>query len=47
LQALNRAAVEVFHKGHFPTIGVNMALPMIAATGGDSAAWIGHLSTHG
>ncbi len=35
LQALNEAAVAVFEKGHVPVIGVNMALPVIAAAGED------------
>ncbi len=30
---MNRAAVEVFRKGHTPIIGVNLALPMIRAMG--------------
>ena len=33
LLALNRAAYEVFRKGHVPVIGVNMALPVIQAAG--------------
>lgn len=36
LLALNRAAVELFKKGHVPIIGVNMALPMILADGTES-----------
>ena len=36
LRVLNRAAVEVFHRGHIPIIGVNMALPVIAEAGADS-----------
>lgn len=36
LRALNRAAVEVFGLGHVPVIGVNMALPIIAAAGEES-----------
>jgi hypothetical protein len=35
LAALNRAAVEVFRKGHIPIIGVNLALPMIHAAGAE------------
>lgn len=31
LQALNKAALYVFDKGHVPVIGVNLALPIIAA----------------
>jgi hypothetical protein len=27
---MNRAALEVFRKGHVPVIGVNMALPLIS-----------------
>lgn len=33
LLALNRAAYEVFRKGHVPIIGVNLALPVIQAAG--------------
>src|SRR5688572_22441586 len=33
LQNLNRAAHSIFEKGHVPVIGVNMALPIIAAIG--------------
>lgn len=33
LRAMNRAAVEVFRRGHVPVIGVNMALPLIDAAG--------------
>lgn len=33
LAAMNRAAAEVFAKGHVPVIGVNMALPVIEAAG--------------
>ena len=33
LLTLNRAAYEVFSKGHVPIIGVNMALPIIQAAG--------------
>ncbi len=35
LEVLNRAAYEVLCRGHLPVIGVNMALPMIAAMGAD------------
>lgn len=35
LRALNEAALAVFEKGHVPVIGVNMALPVIAAAGED------------
>jgi hypothetical protein len=38
LEALNRAALEVFRLGHVPVIGVNMALPVIAAAGNTAAA---------
>lgn len=37
LDVLNRAAIALFRAGHVPVIGVNMALPMIAAAGGGSA----------
>jgi hypothetical protein len=33
LLELNRAALAVLRRGHVPVIGVNMALPMIAADG--------------
>jgi hypothetical protein len=33
LLTLNRAAYEVFRKGHVPIIGVNLALPVIQAAG--------------
>jgi len=33
LDAMNRAAYEVFRKGHVPVIGVNAALPIIRAKG--------------
>lgn len=35
LRAMNRAALEVWKRGHVPVIGVNMALPMIEAAGQD------------
>lgn len=35
LAKLNRAALEIFRKGHVPIIGVNMALPMIHEAGED------------
>jgi hypothetical protein len=38
LNKLNEAAVALLRAGHVPIIGVNMALPMIAAAGGGSAA---------
>ena len=36
LRELNRAANELFRKGHVPIIGVSMALPMIEAAGAES-----------
>ena len=36
LALLNRAAYEVFQKGHVPILGANLALPVIAAAGQDS-----------
>lgn len=33
LRALNRAAYEVFRRGHVPILGVNLALPIIDAAG--------------
>jgi len=33
LAALNRAALEVWRKGHVPVIGVNLALPVIEQAG--------------
>jgi len=33
LTALNRAALALFKLGHVPVIGVNLALPMVAAAG--------------
>jgi uncharacterized protein DUF1937 len=38
LRHMNEAALAVFRKGHVPIIGVNVALPVIAAAGGDAAA---------
>jgi hypothetical protein len=35
LTALNRAAYEVFRRGHVPIVGVNLALPIIEAAGDD------------
>jgi len=35
LGAMNRAAAEVFDKGHIPVIGVKNALPVIEAAGPD------------
>lgn len=34
--ALNRAALAVFRLGHVPILGVNLALPVIAAAEGDA-----------
>ena len=36
LGILNRAAFEVFRKGHVPIIGVNLALPIIEAAGDET-----------
>ena len=36
LANLNRAAYELFRKGHVPVVGVNCALPLIAAAGSDA-----------
>ena len=33
LERLNQAALALFHAGHVPIIGVNLALPVIAAAG--------------
>jgi hypothetical protein len=33
LRTLNRAAYEVFRRGHVPIVGVNLALPIIEAAG--------------
>jgi len=38
LARMNEAALAVWRKGHVPVIGVNMALPVIAAAGGHAAA---------
>jgi hypothetical protein len=35
---MNEAALAVWRKGHVPIIGVNLALPIIEAAGGDAAA---------
>jgi len=35
LAAMNQAALALFDNGHLPVIGVNMALPVIAAAGED------------
>jgi hypothetical protein len=37
LGKLNEAAIALFRAGHVPIIGVNLALPMIAAAGGSAA----------
>ena len=39
LKKLNEATVALHRAGHVPIIGVNMALPMIDAVGGTSAAY--------
>ena len=39
LRKLNEAAVALHRAGHVPVIGVNMALPMIEAAGGTTAAY--------
>src|SRR5262245_22933259 len=36
LRNLNRAAYEVFKKGHTPVVCANLALPVIDAAGGDA-----------
>lgn len=36
LQALNAAAIDLFHMGHVPLVVVNMALPLLAAAKGVS-----------
>jgi hypothetical protein len=33
LRAMNRAALEVYRRGHVPIIGVNLALPVIEVAG--------------
>ena len=38
LARMNEAALAVWRKGHVPIIGVNLALPIIAAAGDDAAA---------
>src|SRR5262245_29047382 len=38
LKRMNEAALALWRKGHVPIIGVNLALPVIAAAGGDAAA---------
>ena len=39
LRTLNEAAVALHRAGHVPVIGVNMALPMVEAAGGTTAAY--------
>ena len=39
LRKLNEAAVALHRAGHVPVIGVNMALPMVEAAGGTTAAY--------
>ena len=36
LARMNEAALALFRKGHVPIIGVNLALPVIEAAGGDA-----------
>ena len=36
LGRMNDAALAVFRKGHVPIIGVNLALPILAAGGGEN-----------
>ena len=36
LRRLNEVAYEILRRGHVPIIGVNLALPIIEATGADS-----------
>ena len=38
LARMNEAALAVWRKGHVPIIGVNLALPIVAAAVGDAAA---------
>ena len=38
LHRMNEAALAVFRKGHVPIIGVNLALPLIAAARGGAVA---------
>lgn len=37
LARMNEAALAVWRKGHLPIVGVNLALPIVAAAGGDAA----------
>ena len=39
LRTLNEAALAVLRAGHLPLIGVNLALPVIAAAGDTNAAY--------
>lgn len=39
LRVLNEAALALQRRGHIPVIGVNLALPLIAAAGGSQAAY--------
>ena len=39
LRTLNSAALQVFKMGHIPIVGANLALPLIAAAGGDDASY--------
>lgn len=39
LRALNEAALALLRRGYVPVVGVNMALPVIAAAGGGTAAF--------
>jgi uncharacterized protein DUF1937 len=39
LAAMNRAALALFRAGHTPIIGVNLALPIIEAAGGDADSY--------
>lgn len=38
LARMNDAALAVWRKGHVPIVGVNLALPIVEAAGGDDAA---------
>jgi hypothetical protein len=38
LARMNDAALAVWRKGHVPIIGVNLALPIVEAAGGDADA---------
>lgn len=43
LRALNDAALALLRMGHVPVVGVNMALPVVEAAGGDAAAAFGEV----